>query len=148
MVGLVDGGVAQHEPRDLSGETHIGVEQPFNDADRDRATPIVGQENHPTTHVAGPDDRCQIVHPIRQAAREGTARGVAHPHLIHGQHTDTRWCTRKHAAPQIRPGRIAVDAHDRESGVARPGIQHVDAKVRTILIAYEDDPRPIGIEPR
>ena len=65
----------------------------------------------------------QIVDPLRERARRNSFR-EPHPELVDGHHPPARRCLRDEPPPQVRPRRVAVDAHQRPVQ-RRPVVEHV-----------------------
>ena len=129
--------VAEHEAADPVG---VGG----SPSERDRATPVVGGEHDGPVDAERGDHVVEIADPLGIApARD--AVGEAHPQLIDGDDAVPVAEPSQKAAPEVRPCRIAVHAHDGGERLARAALQHVPHSGNAVAAGNRDQTRPIRI---
>ena len=113
VVGLGHGGVGQHQ--------RLDVERPRG-PDGHRAAPVVGGQHQGAVHLLAAE-RDQLGHPVGQPPGAAPL-GPAHAGLVDGDHPPVGGQGGEQVAPDVAPGRVAVDA-DHGAGRTGPGVEHV-----------------------
>ena len=115
------------------------VAVPDGPAQRHRPAPVVPGRHHRPVDAQRVEHGVEVVHPLRQRARHTPLR-EPHPELVDGHHPPARR-RRDEPPPQVRPRRVAVDAHQRAL-LGRADVQHVPL----VPAGVGDQPRPGRIQ--
>ncbi|CAB4884923.1 unannotated protein [freshwater metagenome] len=91
-----------------------GVDVSLRPTEGDRAAPVVGDRDDRTGEPQDPRERVEISDPIGQPTPDARALGEPHVELVDGNHPDARRRLRDQVSPQVRPGRIPVNAEHGE----------------------------------
>ena len=83
----------------------------------------------------------EVIDSIRETPMDSSAFRKAHVELVNRDDANIGWSLLEYCTPEIRPGRIAVNAQDRQSLVdGLTGIQHVPRAILTAVIGGSNQP--------